>query len=350
MKALVKEKPERGLVLKDIPVPEPGEEEVLVRIRAAGICGTDVHIYDWDKWSRKRIHPPLVTGHELVGEVAALGKAVRHIEIGRRVSAEGHIACGHCEFCRTGQAHICRDVEIIGVDRNGCFAEYMCIDAGNLWPVPDAIPDHIAAIFDPVGNAMHTVMAEPVAGKTVLITGAGAIGLFAVAIAESAGASSIIVIEPNALKRDYARRVGADVLLSPDDDHLVETVYDHTNGLGPQVLLEMSGHPGAITTGLRLLRNGGCACVLGIPSNPVTIDWAKDIVFKGITIKAINGRRMYDTWFQTQNFMLKEQEQINRLITHRLPFDLFEKGFGLLHRGEAVKVVLEIGVNHVHKP
>ncbi|MCE5249182.1 L-threonine 3-dehydrogenase [bacterium] len=342
MKALVKEKPGKGLVLKDVPDPSPGEGEVLIRIRAAGICGTDVHIYDWDEWSRNRIHPPVITGHELVGEVVALGKSTHHIPIGQRVSAEGHIACGHCEFCRTGQAHICRDVEIIGVDRDGCFAEYMSMDAGNLWPVPDAIPDHIASIFDPVGNAMHTVMAEPVSGKSVLITGAGAIGLFAVAIARSVGASTIMVIEPNAFKREHARKAGADVLIDPSDEHLEDIVLSHTDGLGPQILLEMSGHPDAINTGFRLLRNGGCACVLGIPPGKVTFDWAKDIVFKGITIKAINGRRMYDTWFQTQNFMLREQERVNRLITHRLPFVDFERGFDLLHRGEAVKVVLEM--------
>lgn len=278
-----------------------------------------------------------------MGEVAALGKSVHNINIGQRVSAEGHIACGQCEFCRTGQAHICRDVEIIGVDRNGCFAEYININAGNLWPVPDAIPDHIAAIFDPVGNAMHTAMAEPVAGKSVLITGAGAIGLFAVAIARSAGASHIAVIEPNAFKREHARKVGADITLDPSDKNVEDIILDHTDDLGPQVLLEMSGHPGAIKKGLHLLRNGGCACVLGIPPKPIdNIDWAKDIVFKGITIKAINGRRMYDTWFQTQNFMLREQKSINNLITHRLPFDQFEHGFDLLHRGEAIKIVLEM--------
>ncbi len=342
MKVILKDKPSRGLTCKNIPIPEPGEHEVLLRVKASGICGTDVHIYDWDDWSSKRIHPPVVIGHELVGYVVELGKSVRHIDIGQRVSVEGHIACGHCEFCRTGQAHICRDVEIIGVDRNGCFAEYLCIDAGNVWPVPDAIPDHIAALFDPVGNAMHTVMAEPVAGKSVLITGAGAVGLFAAAIAKSSGASKIIMIEPNAYKRPKAREAGADSVFAPEDENLEDIVLSNTGGLGPQIFLEMSGHQDAITTGLHLLRNGGCACVLGIPPKPLTLDWANDIVFKGITIKAINGRRMYDTWFQTQNFMLRNQESINRLITHRLPFDHYESGFDLLHNGNAVKIVLEM--------
>ena len=343
MHAIVKENPGKGVVFKNVPVPVIGGDDVLVRVRAAGICGTDVHIYDWDQWSQNRIKPPVVIGHEFVGEVAEIGRAVRYVNPGQRVSAEGHITCGHCEFCRTGQAHICRDVKIIGVDRDGCFAEYISIKAGNLWPVPDAIPDHVAAMFDPLGNAMHTVMAEPVSGKSVLITGAGAIGLFAVAIARYAGASQIIVIEPSAFKREYARLVGADLLFDPAVEGVEEIILQNTEDLGPQILLEMSGHPHAISQGFRLLRNGGCACVLGIPPAPITLDWAKDIIFKGITIKAINGRRMYDTWFQSQNFMLKELEKINRLITHRLPFDQFERGFELLHNGEAVKVVLELG-------
>lgn len=341
MQAIVKKKPEPGLSLAEVSEPSPGDDEVLVRVRATGICGTDVHIYDWDPWSQGRIRPPLVAGHEFVGEVAALGRGVRHLRIGQRVSAEGHITCGICEFCRTGQGHICRDVRIIGVDRDGCFAEYISMNAGNIWPVPEAIPDHVAATFDPLGNAMHTVMAEPPAGKTVLITGAGAIGLFAVAIARYAGAAGIAVIEPNPYKRRLAGEVGADLLLDPADPNVEEAVLAHTDGLGPQILLEMSGHPGAIGQGFRLLRNGGTACILGIPSSPITIDWARDIIFKGITIRAINGRRMFDTWFQSQNFMLRERAKIERLITHRLPFGDFQRGFDLLHAGEAVKVVLE---------
>jgi len=342
MRALVKEKPGKGLVLKDVPEPSPGSDEVLIKVRATGICGTDVHIYDWDKWSQNRIRPPLVTGHEFVGDVVAVGDEVHHVRAGQRVSAEGHITCGHCEFCRTGQGHICRDVEIIGVDRDGCFAEYLVIDARNLWPVHDNIPDHIAAVFDPVGNAMHTVMAEPVAGKSVLVTGAGAIGLFAVAIAHSLGASPIIVMEPNDRKRRIALEVGADAAFGPDDPAFAGAVSDLTGGLGPQVLLEMAGHPSAIDLGLKLLRCGGTASVLGIPPGGITIDWAEDVVFKGITIKAINGRRMFDTWFQSQNFMLHHPGAVDRLVTHRLPFGDFERGFELLHAGEAIKVVLEM--------
>jgi len=342
MKALVKDKPQKGIILNDVPIPEMKDDEVLIRITSAGICGTDVHIYDWDEWSRNRIKPPLIIGHEFVGEITALGKLVSHLHIGQRVSAEGHITCGRCALCRTGQAHICRDVEIIGVDRDGCFAEYMAMNAGNLWPVHDAIPDSIAALFDPVGNAMHTVMAEPVAGKSLLVTGAGAIGLFAVAIARKAGASSIMVIEPNKFKRELALKVGADKVFDPSDTTIDEAVDNETEGMGAHILLEMSGHPQAINRGFGLLRNGGCACLLGIPPGKVTLNWARDIIFKGITIRAINGRRMFDTWFQTQDFLIKNQKAVKQLITHQLPFEKFQHGFDLLHEGKAVKVVLEV--------
>ncbi len=342
MKALVKKTAAPGLELADVPVPEAGDEDVLVKIRAAGICGTDVHIHSWDEWSANRLHPPLITGHELVGDVVETGAAVRHVKPGLRVSAEGHITCGRCEFCRTGRAHICRDVEIIGVDRDGCFAEYLVIPAVNLWPVHDDIPDRQAAVFDPVGNAMHTVTVEPVAGRSVLVTGAGAIGLFAIAIARSLGASSIYAIEPNEYKRGLALESGADHAFDPADPLLEEAIHDLTGGLGPEVLLEMSGNPSAIRQGFGLLRNGGCASVLGIPPAGITIDWAKDIVFKGITIRAVNGRRMFDTWFQSQNFMLRHGDDVDRLITHVLPFEEFERGFELLRNGGAVKVVLDL--------
>ncbi len=342
MKALVKEQRGTGLSLRDSEKPRPGEGEVMIMVKAAGICGTDVHIWNWDKWSESRIKPPLITGHEFAGIVCETGPGVQHISPGQRVSAEGHIACGVCEFCRTGQAHICRDVEIIGIDRNGCFAEYLTVDARNLWPLHDAIDDHLAATFDPAGNAMHTVMAEPVAGKSVLLTGAGAIGLFAVAIAGSLGAEPLIVIEPNERKRQLALEVGADYTLDPAAPNLAETVLDATEGLGPNILLEMSGNQHAITSGLRLLRNGGTASMLGIPSKEITIDWARDVIFKGITIRAINGRRMFDTWFQTQNFLLKHGELARKIITHTMPIDDYLHAFDLLNRGEAVKTILDV--------
>lgn len=342
MRALFKQKAGQGLLLGEADTPVAGPGEVLVKVRAAGICGTDVHIYDWDKWSQRRIKPPLIVGHEFVGEIVECGAGVQNLELGQRVSAEGHIGCGICAFCRTGQAHICRDVKIIGVDMDGCFADYIAIKAYNLWPIPDAIPDHLAAVFDPLGNAMHTVMAEPLSGRQVLITGAGTIGLFAVGIASYAGASKIIVVEPNAAKREFAAAVGADEVLDPGSEGVREAILEMTNGLGPENLLEMSGHPDALNLGLGMLRNGGCACLLGIPSDRVTIDLAADVIFKGITLKGINGRRMFDTWYQSQNFLLADQEKVDMLVTHRIPFDDFERGFELIKNGSAVKVVLEL--------
>ncbi len=341
MKAIAKTKRREGLDLIDKPVPEIGPGDALIRIRAAGVCGTDVHIYNWDKWSQARIHPPLVAGHEFVGTIEKCGSEVHHVKPGDRVSGEGHLVCGHCTFCRTGQAHICRDVEIIGVDRDGCFAEMLAMPADNLWPVPDQIPDHHAAVFDPLGNAMHTVMSAPIAGRSVLVMGAGAIGLFAISILKTIGAARIIVVEPDPYRRELAAKLDIDTVLDPSDDDVDETVLKMTDGLGTEVLLEMSGHESAIKQGLRLLRNGGDAAMLGIPPGPITIDWA-EVVFKGITIHAVNGRRMYDTWYQSQAFLLKSQLTIDPIITHIIDFNDYQQAFDLLRSGNAGKIVLRV--------
>ncbi|MBM4082874.1 MAG: zinc-binding dehydrogenase, partial [Planctomycetes bacterium] len=243
MNAIVKTHPGPGLALREVPVPTHSPNEVLIRIRAVGICGTDLHIEGWDAWAASRIKPPLVIGHEFVGEVVSVGQNAQHIRPGIRVSAEGHITCGHCPFCRTGQGHICQTVKIIGIDRDGCFADYMMMPADNLWPLPDAIPDHYAAVFDPLGNAMHTVMAAPPAGKSVLVMGAGAIGLFAIAIAKASGAALIIVLEPNEFRRNLAKQVSADLVLDPTQPRVEDLIRQQTLGLGPEIVFEMSGHP-----------------------------------------------------------------------------------------------------------
>ena len=342
MKALVKAKKARGLWMRDVPEPEIEPNEALIRIRAAGICGTDLHIYAWDKWSRARIKTPLVVGHEFVGDVAALGSEVHHLRVGDRVSGEGHLTCGQCQYCRTGQGHICREVEIIGVDRSGCFAEYLAMPADNIWPVPPAIPDRQAAVFDPLGNAMHTVMSCDVAGRSVLVTGAGAIGLFAVPIVKGLGASPVIVVEPLDYRRRIAKKVGADLALNPESDGVDKKVLDLTEGLGAEVLLEMSGKAGAIHQGLQLLRNGGEASMLGIPPGPIKLDLAEDVIFKGITLHGVNGRRIFDTWYQSQAFLLKTKGAIDPVITHVFDFEDYEKGFDLLFKGKAGKVVLTL--------
>lgn len=342
MKALVKSKSQEGLELLEVPEPKIGPHDALIEVRAAGICGTDVHIYEWDQWSQKRVRPPLVAGHEFVGTVAAVGRDVGHIKPGARVSAEGHIVCGRCQFCRTGQGHICQNVDIIGIDRDGCFAEFLSMPADNLWPIPDNIPDRHAAVLDPLGNAMHTVMTTPVSARSVLIIGAGAIGLFAVAIAKAAGASTVFVSEPNEMKRAIASRIGADTVVNPFEVDVQALLLEATEGLGAEVVLEMSGAEKGLTSAFHLVRNGGDVVLLGIPSTEVAVDWAKDIIFKGITIHAVNGRRMYDTWYQCQRFLLNGRVDIDPVITHTIPMEEYESAFAALRAGEAAKVVLTL--------
>jgi threonine 3-dehydrogenase len=328
----------------ETPVPSVGPRDVLVAVTHAGICGTDRHIYEWDAWSAKRIPVGITTGHEFVGRVAAVGDAVTRTRVGERVSAEGHIGCGNCHNCRTGQAHICEKVDIIGIDRDGCFAQYVCVPEDNIWPVHADIPDHVAAIFDPLGNAMHTVMAAGVSGKTVLITGVGIIGLMAVAIAKRAGASKILVTDADERRLALARKIGADYAWRGDDPEWPEKARLVTGKQGPQVLLEMSGHPVALKQGLQTLCNGGTAALLGIPSKPVTLDISEDIIFKGLTVLGINGRRMYETWYQVESFILSGAFPSDLIVTHQLPMQDFDKGFKLMQSGEAIKVVLQVPV------
>lgn len=341
MKAICKTEAASGFTMKDMPMPVPKAHEVLIRVVYAGICGTDVHIYNWDEWSAGRIAPPLIGGHEFIGIIEEIGEDVNYLTTGMRVSAEGHITCGHCKFCRTGQGHICQDVKIIGVDIDGCFAEYITMPADNVWPVPDTIPDNYGAVFDPLGNAMHTVMEVPISGKTVLITGAGAIGLFAVAIAGAAGAARVIVSEPNEFKRSLAEKSGNVSIINPLETDMIQAVRDMTGGLGPEVVLEMSGNARALTDSFRAVQNGGDVVILGIPAGDVAVNWAEDIIFKGIAIHAVNGRRMYDTWYQCQAFLENKSIDIGHVLTHEFDADDFEKGFEVIRSGEAAKVLLK---------
>ncbi|MBV8372556.1 MAG: alcohol dehydrogenase catalytic domain-containing protein, partial [Candidatus Eremiobacteraeota bacterium] len=290
MKALSKLGPQPGFALKDVPVPAIGPTDVLIRVEKAGVCGTDHHIYSWDSWAQARIKPPLVVGHEFMGTVAAVGDAVRSVRVGERVSAEGHIADLTCLLCRTGQAHICERVKIIGVDRDGAFAEYVAMPEYNVWKLDPAIPDVFAAVFDPLGNAVHTVMAAGVSVKSVVITGVGSIGLMAIPVARAAGAASVYAVDVNAAKLELAQRLGADATFLASAAGLVDEVIARTNGDGVDVLLEMSGSGAAIDTGLQMVRNGGTAALLGIPSDAVNINLAERIRFKGLTVLGINGR------------------------------------------------------------
>lgn len=342
MRVIRKEKAGRGVALGTAEVPKPAPGEVLIKVLTAGVCGTDLHIFQWDEWSQKRIKPPLIIGHEFVGEICEIGSSHSRFSVGQRVSAEGHITCGQCRYCRNGQAHICKEVKIIGVDTDGCFAEYLCMPESNLWPVSEEIDSKYAAIFDPLGNAMHTVMTQPVAMKNVLITGAGSIGLFAIPIAKENGASKVIVVEPCEMKKEIARKVGADLVLDPSDANIKDIILENTAGTGPDVLLEMSGNTGAIRLGLDVLSNGGTVSMLGIPSREIPLNIAEEIIFKGITIHGITGRRMYETWYQCESFLKTSAKWIDPVITHTLKLEEAEKAFQMMENNEAVKVLLEI--------
>ncbi|MFQ5889142.1 MAG: L-threonine 3-dehydrogenase [Gemmatimonadota bacterium] len=342
MKAILKTRPARGLELGEVPEPEIQPNEVLVRVRRAGICGTDLHIYNWDRWSQERIRPPVVLGHEFMGEVAELGRLVENVRVGQRVSAEGHIVCGHCELCRTGNAHVCRATSIIGIDRDGAFAEYVALPATNLIPIPDSICDDHAAVFDPLGNAFHTVLHTDVAGKVVAIIGCGPIGLFGVGIARAAGAATVMAIEPARDRLEIARRMGADVLLSPEEEGYEDVLRERTRGYGADVVCEMSGHSDGIRAAFRICRNAGHVQLLGLPRDQVPIDLAKDVIFKGLHVYGVIGRRMYDTWIQMRNFLSAGLLDIEPVITHRLPLARFEDGIQAMADGEAAKVVLAL--------
>ncbi len=343
MKAILKREPGPGLELAEVERPTVRSDEVLVRVRRAGICGTDLHIHEWDAWSRERIEPPLVLGHEFMGEVAETGHRVETVEPGQRVAAEGHIVCGHCELCRTGNAHVCRNTRIIGIDRPGAFAEYVALPASNLVPIPDAISDDHAALFDPLGNAFHTVLHTDVSGKAVAVIGCGPIGLFAVGIAAAAGAERVIAVEPHPDRLEIARRMGADLVLDPGSEDVEAAVLEATRGYGADVVCEMSGHPDGVRQAFRICRNAGYVQLLGLPRGAVEVDLAGDVIFKGLHVYGVIGRKMYDTWIRMRNFLAAGLVDIEPVITHRLPMDRFEEGIEAMRRGEAAKVLLSIG-------
>jgi threonine 3-dehydrogenase len=341
MKALVKPAAVPGFRLTDVPVPEIGPGDVLIRVEKAGLCGTDHHIYAWDGWAQHRVKPPLVVGHEFMGTVAAVGAAVRSVRVGERVSAEGHVVDLTCLLCRTGQAHICEHVQIIGVDRDGAFAEYVAIPEYNVWRLDPEISDEVAAIFDPLGNAVHTVMAAGVSVKSVVITGVGSIGLMAIPVARAAGAAALYAVDVNPAKLELATQLGADAAFLSTQADLVGEIKRRTRGDGADVLLEMSGSGAAIDLGLQMLRNGGTAALLGIPADTVNLNLAERIIFKGLTVLGINGRRMFETWYQTEALVKSGRVDPRSIITHVLPYTAFDRAFELMEKGEAVKIVLD---------
>jgi threonine 3-dehydrogenase len=324
-----------------IDIPTIGPRQVLIRVTHAGICGTDRHIYEWDKWSRGRVQLGITTGHEFVGEIVEIGSAVNRVSVGQRVSAEGHIGCGICEMCRTGNGHICDEVDILGIDCDGCFAPFVAVPEENCWPVNPDIPDKIAAVFDPLGNAVHTVMSAGVSGKTVLITGVGIIGLMAVTVAKAAGAGKIFVTDMDQKRLDLAIELGADAAYRATDNW-TDAILSQTKGLGPHTMLEMSGNANAIRDGLSVLRSGGTAAMLGIPSDEVQLDLAQLLIFKGTTILGINGRLMFETWYQMENLLLSGQLNLDPIITHVIDMKDYEQGLKMMQSGEAIKVVMKM--------
>ena len=340
MRAIVKPERARGLALRDVPEPDFAPNEVRIRVQRAGICGTDLHIHHWDRWAQGRIQPPLVLGHEFVGVIADVGALVPGLEPGDVVSAEGHIVCGVCEYCRTGNAHVCRETRILGVDTDGAFADLVTVPATNVIPVPPEIPLDHAAILDPLGNAFHTVLTADVAGKSVAVVGCGPIGLFAIAIARAAGAETVIAIEPIPQRLEMAREMGAHVRLDPTRDEVESRVREETRGYGADVVCEMSGHPDGVRSAFRIVRNAGRVQLLGLSKDAVELDLGKDLIFKGLHVYGVIGRRMYDTWIQMRNFLRAGLVDISPVITHRLPLERFQDGLDAMEDGTAGKVIL----------
>ena len=340
MLAVVKPEAAPGAEVREVKVPSFGRGEVLVKVNVASVCGTDLHIFEWDRWAAGRIHPPLIPGHEFCGTVAAVGDEVTSVKEGDFVSAEMHVACGKCLQCRIGEAHICQNVKILGVDANGAFAEYVVIPETNIWKLDPDIPVDYASILDPLGNAVHTVLAGDIAAKTVAITGCGPIGLFAIAVARACGAAKVFAIEVNDHRRAIAERMKADYALNPAKENVVERIMDLTGGVGVDVVCEMAGHPDAIRTGFDIVRRGGRVSLLGLTSKPISLNFSEDIIFKGITIQGINGRLMYKTWYQMTALLKAGRLDLHPAITDRMELKDFSRGMARLKTGEASKILL----------
>ncbi len=332
---------EPGIKLVTVPVPTVGAKDVRIRVTAFAICGTDLHIIEWDRWAASRIRPPLVFGHEFTGVVESVGDDVTLVKPGDRVTGETHIYCGLCYACRRGMAHLCQNCKILGVDRQGAFADYVVIPEGNVWKLHPDIPEEIAAVHDPLGNAVHTALAGPIAGLRFAVFGCGPIGCFSVGILKASGASWVAAIDKNPLRLELAERMGADLLLNAEKDNIARSILDRTEGRGVDGMLEMSGHPQAFRDGFDALANGGRVSLLGIPSAPLEIDVAKEIIFRGVTVQGINGRLIFDTWYRMEALLLSGKLDIRPVITHVLGWSEFEKAVELQRSGKAGKIVLK---------
>ena len=338
MKALVKAKAERGIWMEDIAVPEVGHNDVLIKVKRTAICGTDIHIFKWDDWAQKTIPIPMAVGHEFSGEIVDMGIEVRGFSVGDRVSAEGHITCGHCRNCRAGRRHLCMNAIGVGVSRPGAFAEDLSVPAFNVFKLPDQITDDMASILDPLGNATHTALSFDLVGEDVLITGAGPIGVMAVAIARFAGARHVVITDVNDYRLELARKMGASRALNVTRETIDDTMRDLGMEEGFDVGMEMSGNPQAFRDMLRTMHHGGKIAMLGIPPGEMAINW-NDVIFKGLFIKGIYGREMFETWYKMSS-MLQSGLNMAPIITHHFDIDEFQPAFELMESGQTGKVIL----------
>ena len=338
MKALVKAKAERGIWMQDIEMPEVGHNDVLIKVKRTAICGTDIHIFKWDDWAQSTIPVPLAVGHEFCGEIVEMGIEVRGFEVGDRVSAEGHITCGYCRNCRAGRRHLCMNTMGVGVNRPGAFAEYLAVPAFNVFKLPESISDDMASILDPLGNATHTALSFDLVGEDVLITGAGPIGVMAVAIAKYAGARHVVITDVNDYRLDLARKMGATRAINVTKDLLDKAMIDLGMEEGFDVGMEMSGNPEAFRDMIRTMHHGGKVAILGIPPDETVIDWTQ-VIFKGLELKGIYGREMFETWYKMSS-MLQSGLNIQPIITHHFPIDDYLPAFELMESGQTGKVIL----------
>lgn len=339
MKALLKKEAKEGLVMEDVAIPEFGDKDVLIKVKKSSICGTDLHIWKWDAWAAKTIPYPMVVGHEFMGEIVALGKEVKNFKIGQRVSGEGHITCGVCPNCLKGMKHICVNTLGVGIHRPGSFAEYLSIPAENVFPLPDDIPDDLAAIFDPFGNAVHTALSFDLVGEDVLITGAGPIGIMAAAVARHAGARHVVVTDVNEYRLDLARSLGATTTINISKESLKERTKELGIHHGYTVGLEMSGNAKGLSSLLEEMQHGGRVALLGILPPGTAIDWDL-VIFKMLTIKGIYGREIFSTWFKMTH-LLESGLNLSPVITHHFPIEEFEKGFEVMLSGKSGKIILD---------
>ena len=338
MKALVKAKAERGIWMETIKKPHVGHNDVLIKVNRTAICGTDIHIFKWDDWAKATIPVPMAVGHEFSGQIVDMGIEVKGYEIGDRVSAEGHITCGYCRNCRAGRRHLCMNTVGVGVNRAGAFAEYLSVPAFNVFKLPDAISDDMASILDPLGNATHTALSFDLVGEDVLITGAGPIGIMAVAIARYAGARHVVITDVNDYRLELARKMGATRAINVAQGSIDETMKELGMVEGFDVGMEMSGNPQAFRDMLRTMHHGGKVAILGIPPGDMAIDW-NDVIFKGLVLKGIYGREMFETWYKMSS-MLQSGLNMDPIITHHFDIDEFQPAFELMESGQSGKVIL----------